>query len=105
MWKRLLRLWAVVRVDARIAWHALRHPRAPRWFRLGCAALALYLVSPVDLIPDALPVLGISDDLVLIPLLMRWLLGRLPAEVLDEARRQAGSPARGARMPFVERVD
>jgi uncharacterized membrane protein YkvA (DUF1232 family) len=46
------------------------------------AGLALYLLSPVDLLPDFIPLLGLADDLVLIPLVIRALLNRLPARVL-----------------------
>jgi uncharacterized membrane protein YkvA (DUF1232 family) len=45
------------------------------------AGLALYLVSPVDLLPDFIPLLGMVDDLVLIPLAIRALLNRLPPNV------------------------
>jgi uncharacterized membrane protein YkvA (DUF1232 family) len=44
----------------------------------------LYLVSPIDLIPDALPFFGVVDDLVIIPLAIRWLLNRLPPALRAE---------------------
>lgn len=85
MWKRLMVLWAVIRGDARRLWFALRHPAAPRWLKLGAALIVLYVLSPIDLIPDALPIIGVVDDLVLVPLAIRWLLGRLPAHVRADA--------------------
>ena len=85
MWKRLALLWNLVRTDARRAWFALRHPGTPGWFNLGVALLGLYLVSPIDLLPDAIPFIGVVDDLVLIPLCLRWLLRRLPPHVLRDA--------------------
>lgn len=45
----------------------------------------LYLFSPIDFIPDILPVIGIADDLVLVPLAIRWLLNRLPPGIADPA--------------------
>ena len=90
MWKRLSVVWSVVRGDARLLWHALRHPRAPRWLKLGVLGIALYLLSPVDLVPDVLPVLGVVDDLVLVRLAIRWLLSRLPADVRADAAARAG---------------
>jgi uncharacterized membrane protein YkvA (DUF1232 family) len=90
MWKRLSVIWVAVKGDARVMWHALRHPEAPLWLKLGAAGLVLYLVSPIDLIPDVLPVIGVMDDLVLVPLAMRWLLGRLPAHLRDHAEQRAG---------------
>lgn len=83
MWKRLSLLWTLLRGDARQLWAALRHPAAPGWLKAGTALVVLYLVSPVDLIPDVLPFIGAVDDLVLVPLAIRWMLGRLPPEVAD----------------------
>jgi uncharacterized membrane protein YkvA (DUF1232 family) len=81
MWKRLTLLWTVVRGDARHLWFALRHPAAPTWLKVGTAFIVLYVLSPIDLIPDFIPVLGVMDDVVLVPLAIRFLLKRLPAEL------------------------
>ena len=92
MWKRLALLWTVVRGDARKLWRALRHTASPGWLKLGVGLIALYVISPIDLLPDVLPVLGIADDIVLVPLAIRWLLKRLPphlyAEMVDEVPRR-----------------
>jgi uncharacterized membrane protein YkvA (DUF1232 family) len=90
MLKRLSVLWVAVRGDARHLWLALRHPEAPLWLKLGSAGLVLYLISPVDLLPDVIPVLGMVDDLVLIPLAMRWMLNRLPAHLLGGGSNKPG---------------
>jgi uncharacterized membrane protein YkvA (DUF1232 family) len=79
MWKRLSMLWSVVRGDARLLWFALRHPLAPRWLKPALAGVALYALSPVDLLPEALPLLGLADDLVLVPLALAFMAQRLPA--------------------------
>jgi uncharacterized membrane protein YkvA (DUF1232 family) len=81
MGKRLLVLWTLVRGDALRLWRALRHPGSPAWLKWAVAGLVLYLLSPVDLLPDFIPLLGLVDDLVLIPLVIRALLRRLPAHV------------------------
>jgi uncharacterized membrane protein YkvA (DUF1232 family) len=81
MWKRLSLLWTLVRGDARQLWWALRHPAAPNWLKLGAALMVLYVFSPIDLIPDVLPFVGVVDDLVLVPLAIRWLLKSLPPEL------------------------
>jgi uncharacterized membrane protein YkvA (DUF1232 family) len=81
MFKRVTLLWSVVRGDARQLWAALRHPAAPTWLKLGTAMLALYVISPIDLLPDVLPIIGVVDDIVLVPLAIRWLLKRLPPEI------------------------
>lgn len=88
MWKRVVLLWRLVRTDARRLWFALRHPAAPGWLKVGTALIVLYLLSPVDLVPDAIPLLGVVDDLVIIPFAIRWLLSRLPAHIREEADRR-----------------
>lgn len=88
MWKRLTLLWTVVRGDARQLWFALRHPAAPAWLKLGAALIVLYVLSPIDLIPDVIPVVGVVDDLVLVPLAIRFLLRRLPAELAQATARR-----------------
>ena len=88
MFKRLTLLWTVMRGDARQLWLALRHPRAPGWLKLGTALIALYVFSPIDLIPDVLPVIGVVDDLVLVPLAIRWMLKRLPKDIAQAAAAQ-----------------
>lgn len=85
MWKRLTLLWTVLRGDARELWFALRHPAAPTWLKLGTALIVLYVLSPIDLIPDFIPGLGMLDDVVLVPLAIRWLLKHLPAEIAAAA--------------------
>jgi membrane protein DedA with SNARE-associated domain/uncharacterized membrane protein YkvA (DUF1232 family) len=89
-----VREWAgALRRDVHAVYLAARDPRVP-WYAKGLALLiAAYAVSPVDLIPDFIPVLGHLDDVILIPLGIWLLLRLLPAEVLDEHRRQAETSA------------
>ena len=89
MWKRLSLLWTVVRGDARLLWLALKHPLAPGWLKPAVALMVIYVVSPVDLIPDVIPILGLMDDVVLVPLAIRFVLSRLPARVREDVERQA----------------
>lgn len=85
MWKKLTLLYGLVRRDLRMLWFALGHPERPVWLRPAAALLLLYAISPIDLIPDFIPVIGLMDDLVLIPLAIGWLLRHLP----DTVRRAA----------------
>lgn len=84
--KRFLRLWQVARHDFRVLWRAARDPRRPRWLLPALALLAVYLVSPFDLIPDFVPVFGLLDDVVVIGLVVHWLINRLPEDVREDAR-------------------
>lgn len=100
LWKRLSVLASVVKGDARLLWRALRHPQAPAWLKWGTAGLVLYLLSLVDLIPDVLPVFGVLDDLVIVPLVMGWMLRRLPSWLRADIGADGPAtvpPARGAR--------
>jgi uncharacterized membrane protein YkvA (DUF1232 family) len=71
------------------AWYAWRHPELPLAGRLMLIGMAIYVISPIDLVPDVLPVLGWLDDLALLTLILPLLLKLLPEEVLIEARRQS----------------
>ena len=88
MLKRLTLLWTVMRGDAKQLWFALRHPAAPGWLKLGAALIVLYVISPIDIIPDFIPVVGFMDDIVLVPLAIRWLLKRLPPEIAAATARR-----------------
>jgi uncharacterized membrane protein YkvA (DUF1232 family) len=91
VYRRVAALWSVVRGDAKRLWIALRHPMAPGWLKAGAALVALYLISPIDLIPDTLPILGVMDDLVVVPMAIRAMLKRLPPAIQAEiARRMPG---------------
>jgi uncharacterized membrane protein YkvA (DUF1232 family) len=94
MFKRLTLLWTVLRGDARFLWRALRHPGAPGWLKAGAALVVLYVVSPIDVIPDFIPVLGVMDDIILVPLAIRFLLDRLPAHIAADVGRIKGTGPR-----------
>lgn len=89
MWKRLSVLWAVIRGDARLLWLALKHPLSPGWLKPAVGLMAVYVLSPVDLIPDVIPLLGLADDVVLLPLAIRFLLKRLPERVRSDIQAAA----------------
>lgn len=70
-------------------WYAMRHPRTPLAAKIVAAIVVAYAVSPIDLIPDFIPVLGLLDDLVLLPLGIVLCLKLLPTDVMAECREQA----------------
>ena len=76
-------------VEAHAAWLAARDPRVPMLARILAVAVAAYALSPIDLIPDFIPVLGILDDVVLLPLAIVVVLKLIPAEVMAESRARA----------------
>lgn len=78
-----------LRVDAHAAWLAARDPRAPWYARLFGLLVTAYALSPLDLIPDFIPVLGLLDDAVLIPLGLWLFLKMLPPGLFDECKAKA----------------
>jgi len=81
---------------------AIRHPGTPWRLRLAGLALIAYLASPLDLIPLVVPVLGLVDDLVLVPWGLSAVVRRLPAEVRSDAEsRAARFIDRWVRRPLV----
>ena len=85
-----IRQWASrIKRDAVTLWFAYRHPGTPWFAKLLAAFVVAYALSPIDLIPDFIPVLGYLDDALLLPGLI-WLNIRLiPADVLEECRQRA----------------
>src|SRR5450759_1893842 len=75
--------------DTMALWFAFRDPRTPWYARVFSAAVVAYALSPIDLIPDFIPVLGYLDDLILIPVGITLALKMIPAEVMADARSKA----------------
>lgn len=75
---RLFRLWRLVASDLRLLWFALWHRNRPIWLWPVAVVLGLYALDPVNF---ALPLAGIIDDLVLIPLLVHLVVKLLPTEI------------------------
>jgi uncharacterized membrane protein YkvA (DUF1232 family) len=82
--------------DALTVWILARDPRTPPAPKLVAAMVAAYAFSPVDLIPDFIPVLGLLDDLILVPLGLALALRLTPEAIVENARREA---ARRAERP------
>ena len=79
----------------------LRHPRTPWYVKAAAIAVVAYAASPIDLIPDFIPILGYLDDLLLLPLGICLVVRLTPADVRRDAFRRAlragslpGSPSR-----------
>jgi uncharacterized membrane protein YkvA (DUF1232 family) len=75
--------------DVMTLWFAMKHPDTPWYARALAALVTTYAASPVDLIPDFIPVLGLLDDLIIIPAGVWLLLKIVPDHVLAESRAQA----------------
>jgi uncharacterized membrane protein YkvA (DUF1232 family) len=82
--------WAkLVKRDAHALYLAARDPRVP-WYAKGLAlAVAAYAASPIDLIPDFIPVIGYLDDLIIVPLGILLVIKLIPPEIMAEHRELA----------------
>jgi uncharacterized membrane protein YkvA (DUF1232 family) len=82
-----------------------RHPRVPWYAKVLALVVAAYALSPIDLIPDFIPVLGYLDDLILIPLGVLLVIRLVPAEVIAECRARAedvlGKAARAGKIAAI----
>ena len=78
-----------IKIETYTLWLAYRHPQVPWYAKLVAACVVGYAFSPIDLIPDFIPVLGYVDDLILLPLGIMLALKLIPQPVLEECRLQA----------------
>lgn len=85
-----IRAWARgIKRDGVTLWFAYKHADTPLMAKLLCMLVVAYALSPIDLIPDFIPVLGYLDDVILLPCLI-WIAVRLvPSDVLAECRAKA----------------
>jgi len=86
-----------LRIEAHAVWLAARDRRTPWHARALGLLIAAYALSPIDLVPDFIPVLGLVDDAILIPAGI-WLFARMiPPQLLDEHRAAAAAAAQRPR--------
>ncbi|WNQ09017.1 YkvA family protein [Paenibacillus aurantius] len=85
-----LKQWAkALKRNLYVLYLACRDPRVPWYGKLAAVCVAAYAFSPIDLIPDFIPVLGYVDDLILVPLGVALALRLIPRPIIEEYRRVA----------------
>ena len=85
-----LKRWAsAIKRDVVALWIAARDPRVPWYAKAVAGAVAAYALSPIDLIPDFIPILGYLDDLVIVPLGILLAIRLVPTELMVEFRAEA----------------
>lgn len=90
-----LKLWAkALKRDVIALWLAAREPRVPLGAKVLAGAVAAYALSPIDLIPDFIPVLGLLDDLLIVPAGIWLALRLIPATVMADLRERAETMAK-----------
>lgn len=85
-----VRDWAkALKRQVMVLWFSSRHPNTPWLPKLVAIAVVAYALSPIDLIPDFIPILGCLDDMILLPLGILLVIRLIPLTVLEECRQQA----------------
>lgn len=89
-WKDRIRSWArSIKREGIALWFAVRDPRTPMLPKVLCAIVVAYALSPIDLIPDFIPILGFVDDALLLPGLMWLAIKAMPPDLLTQCRQKA----------------
>lgn len=87
-----LKDWArLIKRDVHALYFAARDPRVPWYAKALGLAIAAYALSPIDLIPDFIPVLGYLDELILLPICIALVVKLIPADVMAEHRELAAA--------------
>jgi uncharacterized membrane protein YkvA (DUF1232 family) len=87
---RRLKTWAAaLRREALVLWFASRDPRTPWHARWLAVFIVAYALSPIDLIPDFIPIIGYLDEVILLPGAIWLVLNLMPPEVLLDSRARA----------------
>jgi uncharacterized membrane protein YkvA (DUF1232 family) len=89
MFLRLFRLFRILGRELLVLWHACRNPSTPPFVKLIAIVLALYVMSPIDLVSDLIPVLGWLDDVTLLAFGIPVLLKLVPQQALNQAQNAA----------------
>ena len=80
--------------DVLALWIAARDSRTPWYAKLAAGAVAAYALSPIDLIPDFIPILGYLDDLIIVPLGILLVIRLIPEPLMAEYRAMAAGGAK-----------
>jgi uncharacterized membrane protein YkvA (DUF1232 family) len=80
-----------IKRDTLALYLAARHPRTPWYAKVLAVLIVGYALSPIDLIPDFIPVLGYLDDVILLPAAILLCVRLIPPAVLEECRQQAAA--------------
>ena len=89
MLNRLLQWANQLKAEAVTLWFCYRHPQTPLIAKLLAIAVVAYAFSPIDLIPDFIPVLGLLDEALLLPIGIWFTLKFIPAAIVAECREKA----------------
>jgi uncharacterized membrane protein YkvA (DUF1232 family) len=95
-------LWGRFRTEARMVWAMLMNPATPVPAKLVAVLGLLYLIWPMDIVPDFIPILGWLDDGVVVALFLALAYKLLPAELYEQLRRKSGARGGGDSAKVVD---
>lgn len=78
-----------LKTDIPAVFLALKEKRTPWYAKIIAAVVVVYALSPIDLIPDFIPVLGYLDDLIILPALIAWCVKCIPEDVFADCRHRS----------------
>ena len=78
-----------LKTDVPAVFLALKEKKTPWYAKMIAAIVVIYALSPIDLIPDFIPVLGYLDDVIILPALIAWCVKCIPEDVLTDCRTRA----------------
>lgn len=87
--KRILQKIKALKNDVYILYLAFKHPQTPALVKIVVGLIVAYTFSPIDLVPDFIPVLGYIDELILVPIFVSVAYRLVPAVILEDCRRFA----------------
>lgn len=94
MLDRLKQRARTIKLDVHAVYLAARDPRVPWYAKAIAVCVAVYALSPIDLIPDFIPVLGYLDDVIIVPLGILLVFKLVPPEIMAEHRAAASAASR-----------
>ena len=77
-----------IKQQVTLLWTAYQHPECPMYVKLLIGLIVLYALSPIDLIPDFIPVIGYLDEMILLPILITLALKLMPDHVIELAQQE-----------------
>jgi len=98
LWARWKQRAKALKLETWAVYLAYRDPRTPWYAKILALCVLGYALSPIDLIPDFIPVLGYLDDLILVPLGLALAIKMIPQAVLDECREKARQDERQGKL-------
>ena len=90
-----------IKFNAFLLYRSLGDPRVPRYVRIMAMLIVAYIISPIDLIPDFIPVLGLLDEIFLVPMFLSLTTKMMPVELQEEYKRASPLEINDKRLTLI----